>query len=98
MSTVARNIQDDLRNKAGIDSAILNLVDFYVPIRGNMRRNRTRAGSLTLEEENTDEVMREVKTINEQVDFDDPKQIDFDLLVVRTLLLNRLNLTLNTLL
>ena len=44
-----------------------------------MRRNRTRS---TNQEENKEEIQREVEIINEHVDFDDPKQIDFDLLVV----------------
>lgn len=43
-----------------------------------MRRNRIKS---TVEENKMD-VQREVEIINEQVDFDDPKQIDFDLLVV----------------
>lgn len=85
MSTVARNVQDELKKRAGVESAILNLVDFYVPIRGNMRRNRTKSMEYT--EENKEEVQHEIEIINEQVDFDDPKQIDFDLLVVSELTL-----------
>ena len=46
-----------------------------------MRKARSRAGSL-VEEENKEEVLREIQVINETVDFDDPKQIDFDLLIV----------------
>jgi len=72
MSTVAHKIQDELKSKAGIDSAILNLVDFYVPIRGNMRRHRSRAGSTNLEE-NKEVIEHEIEAINEHVDFDDPK-------------------------
>jgi len=70
-----------LKKRAGIDSAILNLVDFYVPLRGNMRRNRIKSCSTTNIEEKKEEIQREVEIINEQVDFDDPKQIDFELLV-----------------
>lgn len=51
-----------------------------MPIRGNLRRNRNRAGSMNLEE-NKEEIEQELEQINELVDFDDPKQIDFDLLV-----------------
>ena len=47
-----------------------------------MRRNRTKSTNI---EENKIEIQREVEIINEQVDFDDPKQIDFDLLVVSNL-------------
>ena len=32
-------------------------------------------------EENKEEIEQELEQINELVDFDDPKQIDFDLLV-----------------
>jgi uridine kinase len=48
-----------------------------------MRRGRSRAGSLLLEgdEEQKDAVIQEIKLINQDVDFDDPKQIDFDLLI-----------------
>ena len=47
-----------------------------------MRRNRIKSCSTTNIEEKKEEIQREVEIINEQVDFDDPKQIDFDLLVV----------------
>jgi hypothetical protein len=47
-----------------------------------MRRNRTKSTNI---EENKIDIQREVEIINEQVDFDDPKQIDFDLLVVSNL-------------
>ena len=48
MSTVAKNICYDLSNKAGLSVTIINLLDFYVPIRGNMRRSRSRAGSIEI--------------------------------------------------
>lgn len=53
MSTVAHSIKDELEKKSGIKSTILNIVDFYVPIRGNMRRNRTRSANL---EENKEDI------------------------------------------
>ena len=80
MSTVATNIRQELQ-KAGISTTIVSLVNFYHPLRGNLRKSRSRAGSL-VEEENKQEVMGEIQAINEAVDFDDPKQIDFDLLIV----------------
>jgi len=46
MSTVAKSMKMELQNKANIAAEIINLIDFYNPIRGNMRRNRSRAGSL----------------------------------------------------
>lgn len=87
MSTVARKIQEELKSKSGISSAILNLSDFYVPIRGNMRRkNRSRANSMNVEE-SKQAIEQEIEIINEQVDFDDPKQIDYELLIVSRLCL-----------
>ena len=35
-----------------------------------------------MEEENKEEVLREIQEINALTDFDDPKLIDFDLLIV----------------
>jgi pantothenate kinase-related protein Tda10 len=48
MSTVAKNIKKDLIKKAGVSCTLINLLDFYKPIRGNMRRTRSRAGSLEI--------------------------------------------------
>jgi len=79
MSVVAKSIHDDLV-KSGISTSIVNVNNFYRPIRGNLRKNRSRAGSL-VEEENKEEVLREIQVINETTDFDDPKQIDFELLI-----------------
>ena len=80
MSTVARNIRNEL-TKSNISTAIVSLANFYRPIRGNVRKNRSRAGSL-VEEENKEEVLAEIRAIDETTDFDDPKQIDFELLIV----------------
>ena len=82
MSTVASNIKTELQ-KSNISTAVVSLVNFYRPIRGNLRKQRSRAGSL-VEEENKEEVLKEIQEINETVDFDDPKQIDFELLIVST--------------
>jgi len=79
MSTVAKNIRTELQ-KTNISAAVISLANFYQPLRGNLRKSRSRAGSL-VEEENKQEVLREIQAINETVDFDDPKQIDFDLLI-----------------
>ena len=64
---------------------MVHLSNFYRPIRGNVRKNRSRAGSL-VDEENKEEVLREIQIINETTDFDDPKQIDFELLIVSSFL------------
>ena len=83
MSTVAVNIRDELA-KSNISVAVVSLLNFYRPLRGNLRKNRSRAGSL-VEEENKEAVLKEIEAINEAVDFDDPKQIDFDLLIVSSI-------------
>ena len=60
MSTVATNIKDELHEKSGIECEILNLIDFYVPLRGNLRREaRSRANSIVIEgnEENKEEII-----------------------------------------
>ena len=89
MSTVSKSIADELV-RSGITCSIVNLVNFYRPIRGNLRKQRSRAGSL-VEEENKEEVLREIEVINENTDFDDPKQIDFELLIVSTETLENLS-------
>ena len=84
MSTVAKSMKKELYDKAGIPSEIINLIDFYLPIRGNMRRNRSRAGSLKPNEdsnENDNKILKEIQTIDTETDFDDPKQVDYDLLI-----------------
>ena len=79
MSTVAKSIKNDL-NADGLSVNILSLLDFYKPIRGELKKSRSRAGSL-MEEETKEQVMKEIEDINTNVDFDDPKQVDYDLLI-----------------
>ena len=83
MSTVANSIKEMLKTNYNIQTEIFNQIDFYVPIRGNLRRYRPRAGSLLLDgnDEQKEAVYQEIKIINDETDFDDPRQIDFDLLV-----------------
>jgi len=69
MSTVANSIKEDLRSKSGIEAQILNLIDFYQPQRGNLRRvTRERKNSIMLtddqNEETTEEILKEIQTIN----------------------------------
>ena len=80
MSTVAKNIKADLY-RSGISSERFTLLDFYKPLRGDLKKSRSRAGSL-VEEETKEQVKKEIDAINEQVDFDDPKQVDFEFLIV----------------
>ena len=63
---MANDIKDELWDYYKIKAEILNLKDFYNPIRGSMRRGRSRAGSLLLEgdEEQKDAVIQEIKHIN----------------------------------
>ena len=68
MSTVGKSIKADLDN-AGISSVRFTLLDFYKPIRGEIKESRSRAGSLC---EGEAEV-KQIQEINERVDFDDPK-------------------------
>ena len=70
MITVASKVKRELQ-KSNISANIVSLVNFYQPIRGNLRKKRSRAGSL-VEEEKKEEVLSEIQAINEAVDFDDP--------------------------
>lgn len=84
MSTVAQNMKKLLFEQGGIFAEIIHLKDFYVPIRGNLRRKRSRAGSLMpeeVDEESKTQIYKEIQTIDIATDFDDPRQIDFDLLI-----------------
>lgn len=84
MSTVAQSIKNELRDKAEIQSEIIHSIDFYVPLRGNMRRQRSRASSLVPDNEDQitkQQIYKEISEIDTVTDFDDPKQMDFDLMV-----------------
>ena len=70
MSTVAKSIKAELY-RVGISSERFTLLDFYKPLRGDLKKSRSRAGSL-VEEETKEQVKKEIDTINEAVDFDDP--------------------------
>lgn len=75
-STVAKI----LRNKLP-QSVILNLIHFYKPIRGNLRR-RSRADSIKeeLELKNEEEIKSEIRDVYRKNDFDSPDAIDWKLL------------------
>jgi hypothetical protein len=57
---------------------ILNLMDFYLPVRGNLRRKSS------LSEHPGDEatVEKEITEIDRHYDFDVPSAIDWELLIV----------------
>ena len=84
MSTVAQSMKNLLFEQGGIISEIIHLKDFYVPIRGNLRRKRSRAGSLMpdeVNEESANLIYKEIQIIDIETDFDDPRQLDWDLLI-----------------
>ena len=84
MSTVARAMKIELKQKYQIESEIINLIDFYIPLRGSMRRNRSRAGSLKGDENDSNQsakIHQEIVHIDSETDFDDPRLVDYDLLI-----------------
>jgi len=73
MSAVADHMLKQLNDKASIVGDVIHQVNFYKPMRGNMRRPR--AGSQV--DLNEEEVEREVQKLNEDTDWDDPSLVDF---------------------
>jgi uridine kinase len=60
-------------------AVILNLIHFYKPVRGNLRR-RSRADSMYEDNKDIEEVKSEIREVYKQSDFDSPDAIDWDLL------------------
>lgn len=74
-SSVAKLIKDKLPH-----ALILNLIHFYKPKRGNLRR-RSRADSIIEETvKDEEEVKSEIREVYRQSDFDSPDAIDWNLL------------------
>ena len=73
-SSVAKAIKDKIPH-----AVILNLINFYNPKRGNLRR-RSRADSLIEETRNDDDIKSEIREVYRQSDFDTPDAIDWKLL------------------
>lgn len=75
-----------MKKEFNLNSSVLNLIDFYKPKRGNMRRMRSRTNSsaqgdvVAIIEETKEQVDQEIKQINKETDFDNPETIDFELL------------------
>lgn len=61
------------------NAAILNLIHFYKPIRGNLRR-RSRANSMIEDSKNLEEIKSDIRDKYRKNDFDNPDAIDWDLL------------------
>lgn len=72
-STVAHMIKEKLP-----EAVILNLIHYYKPVRGNLRRSR--ANSHIDEEMKPEEVEEEKRRIYRKNDFDTPDAIDWELL------------------
>uniref|UniRef100_A0A7S3CSX4 Phosphoribulokinase/uridine kinase domain-containing protein n=1 Tax=Strombidium rassoulzadegani TaxID=1082188 RepID=A0A7S3CSX4_9SPIT len=72
-STVAKIIKEQLPQ-----AIILNLINFYKPIRGNMRRSR--ANSMVDDQRDEKEIKEEIREVYRRIDFDSPDAIDWDLL------------------
>lgn len=73
-SSVARVIKEHIP-----DTVILNLIDFYKPVRGNLRR-RSRGDSLVEEHRDAEELKAEIREVYKHSDFDTPEAIDWELL------------------
>lgn len=72
---VAKLIKSKLRNQP----QILNLMDFYIPVRGSQKRKTSQGGDELAEQQQTD---KEIADIQRNYDFDNPNSIDWELLIV----------------
>lgn len=54
-------------------------MDFYLPLRGNLRRRNSAGDSKELDEA---QIEKEISEIERHYDFDNPSAIDWDLLIV----------------
>ena len=62
---------------------IINLIDFYLPVRGNMRRRSSMAENKDSKDD-VETIEKEITEIDKNYDFDLPTAIDWDLLIVRS--------------
>ena len=77
-SEVAKLIREKLLSKC--TAVILNLIHFYKPIRGNLRR-RSRADSLLEDQEKgVEQIKSEIRDVYRTSNFDSPDAIDWHLL------------------
>jgi len=61
-------------------AVILNLIHFYKPVRGNLRR-RSRADSINEDiDKPEDQIKSEIKDVYKKSDFDTPDAIDWELM------------------
>ena len=74
-----------IKNKLRNQPQILNLIDFYLPVRGNLRRKTSLPEAEAAQTQTADDearIEREISDINKNYDFDIPSAIDWDLLTV----------------
>jgi hypothetical protein len=81
-----------IKNRLSEKPSIINLIDFYLPVRGNLRRKSSLAQSEAVnhssntsaeqKEETTARIEKEITEIDRHYDFDVPSAIDWDLLIV----------------
>ena len=64
---------------------IINLIDFYLPVRGNLRRKSSMASDIKEGKEDEESVAKEITEINKNYDFDVPSAIDWELLIVSSI-------------
>lgn len=70
-----------IKTKLKNQPIIINLKDFYHPVRGNMRRRSSHS-----DQESEEQINKEIIDINRHYDFDNPSAIDWELLLVRIFL------------
>ncbi len=69
-----------IKSKLKMQPVVINLKDFYLPLRGNLRRKNSQSD----DKESEDKITKEISEINRHYDFDNPSAIDWDLLIVRS--------------
>ena len=73
-STVVEIIKEKLPH-----AVVLNLMNFYKPVRGNLRRV-SRSDSIVEDAKNEEQIKTEIRKVYKQHDFDSPDAIDWALL------------------
>lgn len=81
-----------IKSKLKNQPQIINLLDFYLPVRGNMRRKSSILSGggdhASAHDSNSKEdearIEKEITEIDKHYDFDVPSAIDWDLLIVNS--------------
>lgn len=58
------------------------MIDFYLPVRGNLRRKSSSTDQELQKNASEEVVEKEISEIEKHYDFDHPNAIDWDLLIV----------------